>query len=173
MRHLHFLAAAALAAALGVAPVSAQPMARGPHQLNITTCDPQLNPTMGFAPGYYYGRHWYWRDVYGYDYYEWPYRNASPTLNISYTNETNKTMTTIDFGLLGGRGIVAEVRDVGTFSPGVRIDHAFGLDPALFPLSAATVRCVPLFIKYADGTKWVNPHLPARRRRQLYASPQP
>ena len=170
MRYLRFLSAAALAAAFGVTPVSGQPMVRAPHLLNITTCDPQPNPTLGFAPGYYYGRRWLWRDVYGYNYYQWPYRNASPTLNISYVNQTSKTMSQIDFGLLGGRGIVAEVRDVGTFSPGVRIDHAFGLNPALFPLSPATVRCVPLFIKFADGTKWRNPHLPAIRR-QMYGSP--
>jgi hypothetical protein len=54
----------------------------------------------------------------------------------------------------------------------VTIDHAFGLDPALFPLSPATVRCVPLFIKYADGSTWRNPRLPAMRR-QMYATPSP
>lgn len=171
MRRLIFIAAAVLSAALTAAPAPAQPMPSR-HLVRIMKCDPQLNPNLGFAPGYYYGRHWFWHDVYGYNYYEWPYENASPALSISYVNNTDKTMTQIDFGMLGGRGLLAEVRDVGTFSPGVTIDHAFGLDPAIFPVSAAAVRCVPLFIKFADGTTWRNPHLPARRR-QMYATPQP
>lgn len=167
MRYVQLLAAAAFVAALGTAPASAQPMAYAPHPLHIATCEPQLNPSLGYPPGYYYGSRWFWHDVYGYNYYQRPYRQASPALYISYANATNKVMTQIDFGLLGGRGILAEVRDVGTFSPGVTIEHGFGLDRALFPLSAASVRCVPLFIKFADGSHWRNPHLPMMRR-QLY-----
>lgn len=163
--------AVAVLAAIAPRPALAQPQPYV-HPVRIDKCDPQPQPTLGYPAGYYYGRHWFWHDVYGYRYYEWPYATGNPSLSISYVNATEKTMTQIDFGLLGGRGLLAEVRDVGTFSPGVTIDHAFGLDPSILPISSAAVRCVPLFITFADGTHWQNPHLP-RRRRQLYASPQP
>ena len=53
--------------------------------------------------------------------------------------------------------MVAEVRDVGTFSPGAEIKHQFGLSPNVFPLGTSIVECVPLKITFVDGSKWKNP----------------
>ena len=74
-------------------------------------------------------------------------------------------MTDIEFGLVANGRLVAEVRDVGTFSPGAEIKHQFGLNPNVFPLQTALSRCVPLRIIFADGTTWKNGHLPKRHHR--------
>ncbi len=79
-------------------------------------------------------------------------------------------MTEIEFGLVANGRLVAEVRDVGTFSPGAEIKHKFGLNPNVFPLQTSFAKCVPLHIKFADGTKWRNPNLPALQR-SIYAHP--
>ena len=146
------------------------------HPVHVTTCEPRLNRASTYAPpvwtpAYYPPRAWYWNDVYGYRYYQPPYAASStnPMLAIDYTNRTEKTMSQIDFGLIANGNLVAEVRDVGTFSPGVQIRHDFGISRNVFPIRTGLARCVPLRITFADGTKWVNPHLPALRRR-LYGS---
>ena len=62
---------------------------------------------------------------------------------------------------------MAEVRDVGTFSPGAEIKHKFGISTNVFPLQTGLPQCVPLGIQFEDGTKWRNPALPAHNP-QLY-----
>lgn len=140
--------------------------------VHVTNCDPELNPTVRYPPAFYPAYPFYWRDVYGYSYYQPHLASVNPTLNIGYTNVTNKVMSQIEFGLIANGNLVAEVRDVGTFSPAALIQHSFGLSPNVFPLQTGLPRCVPLRIKYADGTAWQNPRLPALRR-SIYASPSP
>jgi hypothetical protein len=103
--------------------------------------------------------------VYGYRYYQPPVRTSNPTLNINYSNATEQTMKSIEFGLVANGNLVAEVKDVGTFSPGVEIKHEFGLSPNVFPLQTSLAKCIPLKITYADGTKWKNPRLPVLKHK--------
>ncbi|MBV8148371.1 MAG: hypothetical protein JO092_04705 [Candidatus Eremiobacteraeota bacterium] len=144
------------------------------HPVTVTNCNPQRNHYMatGYAPAYYpvgY-RYWGWPAVYpGYSYYQYPVQ-GEPTLSIDYSNATNMVMKDIEFGLVAHRNLVAEVRDVGTFSPGAEIKHSFGLSPNVFPLGTSLVECVPLRITFADGSKWKNPHLP-RLNRSIYGKP--
>lgn len=145
------------------------------HPIQINSCNPQRNvSTMtGFAPAYYpvgVGPYWGWYSVYGPRYYQYPVASSSPTLGIDYVNRTSVVMRDIEFGLLANGQLVAEVRDVGTFSPGIEIKHEFGLNRNVFPLRTGLPQCVPLKITFADGTKWRNPHLPALRR-EIYAQP--
>lgn len=171
------LAASALALALAPAfPAAAATMAHPhvaiAHPINVSACNPSRNSYMatGYRPAYYPGgRYWGWPSVYGYSYYQYPVR-GNPTLGIDYHNATNVTMTTIEFGLIARNQLVAEVRDVGTFSPGAEIKHEFGLNPNVFPLGTSMVRCIPLKIQFADGTRWKNPHLPALHR-SIYGRP--
>ena len=118
----------------------------------------------GWVPAYYPPAPYYWPSVYGYRYYQPPVRTQNPTLAIDYSNATDKVMKQIEFGLIAGGRLVAEVKDVGTFSPGAEIKHEFGLSPNVFPLQTSMTRCVPLRITFEDGTKWRNPRLPHRRR---------
>jgi hypothetical protein len=139
-----------------------QPM----HPIKINACNPQLNTNVypGYVAGYYPRiTPWGWVDVYGYRYVQ-PPMSGTAHLGIDYVNVTNKVMSEIEFGLLANRNLVAEVKDVGTFSPNAEIKHEFGISPNVFPLGTGLPRCVPLRITFADGTKWRNPHLPAIQR---------
>ena len=138
-----------------------------PHPIKVNTCNPQRNTYMsgGYAPAYYggVGPYWGWPSVYGLNYYSYPVQ-GNPTLSIDYHNATNVVMKDIEFGLIAHGNMVAEVRDVGTFSPNAEIKHQFGLSSNVFPLSTSIVECVPLKITFVDGSKWKNPHLPALKR---------
>ena len=177
---MHLVAGALLAAmpALAVAQAPAPlhthaPHVMIPHPIRVNNCNPQRNHYMGtgYAPAYYpvgVGPYWGWPAYSGYTYYQYPVE-GSPTLGIDYVNETTVTMKDVEFGLMAHGNLVAEVRDVGTFSPGVEIKHEFGLNRNVFPLGTSMTECVPLRITFADGTKWKNPHLPALNKR-IYGS---
>jgi hypothetical protein len=175
---------AATAAAL-VAGAAVACMAQGPAPMTqgttvrpasslvkVSLCDPQKSVAapayVGFSSGYYPFAPYLWTDPYGFQYQQVPAAPASATLSIDYTNITGAVMTTIDFGLVARGRLVAEIRDVGKFSPNAEIKHQFGLSRNVFPLRTALAQCVPLHIVYADGTSWVNPHLP-KSRHEIYA----
>ena len=82
--------------------------------------------------GGFYRGYWGYPSVYGPTYYQAPVEH-DPTLGIDYTNVTNVVMKQIEFGLIVKGVLVAEVKDVGTFSPGAEIKHKFGLNPNVFP----------------------------------------
>lgn len=143
------------------------------HPINVNRCHPQRNVTTGYAPAYYpygAGPYWGWPSVYGPMYYQYPVA-GHPTLAIDYVNVTSEVMKDIEFGLVVHGNLVAEVRDVGTFSPGAEIRHEFGISPNVFPIQTSFAECVPLHITFADGSKWKSPHLPALRR-SIYGKPQ-
>ena len=99
-----------------------------------------------------------WQDVYG-NYVTQP--GVSPELSINYKNiNQTKTAKSIEFGLVARGVLVAEVRDVGKFSPNITIKHTFGLSPNVFPLGTGLPLCVPLHVVFEDGSSWKNPHLP-------------
>lgn len=141
--------------------------------LKVSNCNPERKGTMvtsGYTAGYYpvgIGPYWGWPSVYGPTYYQRQYVSANPTLAIEYANNTDIVMKQIEFGLVVRGELLAEVKDVGTFSPGAEIKHEFGVNNNVFPLPHGIPECIPLKITFADGTTWHNPHLPALRR-QLY-----
>jgi len=166
------VAGAQPAAAPPAAPAEEAPPARA--LISVTACNRALNLSqmgggyVGFAPGPWGGA--YFGDVYGARFYQPPITTTNPQLAIDYTNVSTKTMTTIEFGLLANRILVAEVRDVGKFSPHAEIKHRFGLSPNVFPLRTGLPQCVPLRITFADGTKWRNPALP-HENDKIYTHP--
>jgi hypothetical protein len=158
-----------------VAVSATQPYRTMPNPIKVQTCSPSQNSAVvgGFAPAFYpvgMGAYWGWPSVYGPSYYSYPYATSNPSLAIDYHNNTQVTMSDIEFGLIARGDLVAEVRDKGTFSPGAEIKHEFGLSPNVFPLHTGIVQCVPLKITFADGTKWKNPNLPAMKR-AIYQHP--
>ena len=143
------------------APVAAA--ARGP--IAVQACDPSRGGSPpGYIRAYYPAGPFWWQDVYGYRYYQPAMTAPNPTLSISYMNVWPKTASTVEFGLVAHGNLVAEVRDVGTFSQNAPIKHQFGLNPNVFPLGTAFTRCVPLRVTFADGSRWRNANLPALRR---------
>ncbi len=167
------LLVAALLSAGSVAPAYAQPVPA--HPVKVSACNPRANTYAygpGWVPGYYPAGPYFWYDPWGYRYAQPAYVQSNPTLGIDYVNQTQKVMKQIEFGLIANHHLVAEVKDVGTFSPGAEIKHEFGLSPNVFPLQTGLPHCVPLRITFADGTKWRNPRLPSARR-QTFESTSP
>lgn len=161
-RHFLPLAAAAFASLL---LFGATPSTHGSHLIKVSNCEPKLNlKQSGRYSRYYVPVVWRgaWVDPYGRRYYEPPVSTTNPELGIHYTNISDKPMRSIEFGLVAKGNLVAEVRDVGTFSPGAEIKHRFGISENVFPIGTGLPQCVPLRIAFADGTTWTNPSLPSR-----------
>lgn len=163
--------AAAPAVAQTAAPVTMIAMPPASNLINVGLCDVQkpsrLPAYNAYSPAFYPFSPYSWTDPYGYQFYQPAMLPTSGTLSIDYTNVTSNVMKTIDFGLVARGRLVAEVRDVGTFSPKAEIKHQFGLNPNVFPLRTALFKCLPLHIVYADGTTWKNPQMP-RARKEIY-----
>ena len=163
------------------APAVAQ---QQPHQLftkklfTINRCDAKANVSTtggyygGYYPGYYPAGPYYWRDPYAMGYYQPPTTTAYPEMYVDFINITHKTMTGIVWGLVANGHLVAEAKDVGTFSPGVEIKKKYGISINAFPLQTGLPQCVALGVKWADGTRTMNPNLPDRVK-NMYASPPP
>ena len=160
---------------LGSAPSATHPVPKASQLLKVTQCRAALNVTQtsgwhGYAPGYYGRYGGYWGDPWGARYYEPGITTTNPEMAIDYTNITQRAMKEIQFGLIANGNLVAEARDVGTFSPGVEIKHKFGIPASTFPINTGLPQCVPLVIVFEDGTKWRNPALPPKNE-QIYTNP--
>ena len=152
-------------------PASAQPAPGNPPQaaavqhapgpIKVSECKPSPgNAPVGFAPAFYPVGVYRYRDVYGYPYTQ-PNLGNNPTLAIHYMNVGQHVVSKVEFGLVARGTLVAEVRDVGTFSPGAEIKHSFGLNQNVFPLGTGLPICLPLRVTFQDGTQWHSRHLPA------------
>lgn len=80
-------------------------------------------------------------------------------LMIAFKNDASRPLSSIDFGVVRGGKVIAVVRDAGSFSNSTVIMHAFHLPPVME--SKESVTCVPLAAKYADGSSWMTPEMPA------------
>ncbi|HEX5274143.1 MAG TPA: hypothetical protein VFW34_02605 [Candidatus Rubrimentiphilum sp.] len=80
-----------------------------------------------------------------------------PALAVDYINQTTSVIRSIEFGLMARGRLIAEVRDVGMFSPATEISHDFRL-PNLWIASGLT--CVPLSVTFSNGTIWNSPGHP-------------
>ena len=177
---MRFIVVAALVLLTQTAPAVAQQ----PHQLftkklfTINRCDAKKNVTTSgphyadYSPGYYPGGAYYWSDPYGTGFYQPPTTSSHPQMYVDFINITHKTMKGIMWGLVAGGRLVAEAKDVGSFSPGVEIKKEYGISENVFPLQTTKLQCVALGVKWADGTRDINPNLPERIKK-MYASPPP
>ncbi|HEV8020083.1 MAG TPA: hypothetical protein VGP41_02395 [Candidatus Lustribacter sp.] len=74
---------------------------------------------------------------------------------IAYTNASSQPATEVVFAVTTPDGNMVDMYDdVGTFSPGVTIDHTF---PALEAADASQVSVAQ--VTFADGSVWLNPGL--------------
>ena len=114
--------------------------------VSVTNCQPHRHE-VGFI-----GHPWI--DPYGRFHGPQNFPQDEGFLAITYTNQKSVVATEIEFGLVARGWLVAVVKDVGKFSPGVTIDHEFSLDPEVFPLQTSLPLCTVLHVKYADGSEW-------------------
>ncbi len=80
---------------------------------------------------------------------------------VDFVNASNAPIDTVEFGLVADGKLLAVVRDQGSFAPNARIMHAYGIADSAVPPAGSTAECVPLRVRYADGTTWMNPTMPA------------
>jgi hypothetical protein len=77
------------------------------------------------------------------------------SLRIAFTNSNNSPATEVVFALLNHGSVEMRLDDVGSFAPGVTINHAF-------PNQNSSIQNVAIAqAKFADGTVWNNPAVPA------------
>jgi hypothetical protein len=127
-----------------------QPQTEGSRIL-VTECSPHEHTAAEAHP---------WIDPYGNPHYtaaNFPAWDAF--LTIGYENRAASAATEVDFGLALRGSLVAVAKDVGTFSPGVAIEHEFVVSREIFPLDGMPY-CAVLRVRYADGTVWQNPFPP-------------
>ena len=82
------------------------------------------------------------------------------SLTVQFVDHRPVAATEVSFGLLARGVMVARVKDVGTFSPGVQVRHSYTISNQVFPLGTSFARCVPLRAKFSDGVLWQNPSRP-------------
>lgn len=80
---------------------------------------------------------------------------------VDFVNASGASINTVEFGLVADGKLLAVVRDQGSFAPNVHIMHAYGIADSAVPPAGSTTECVPLRVRYADGTTWMNPTMPA------------
>jgi hypothetical protein len=90
--------------------------------------------------------------------YGWRYPDSGPApttsgLRIVFANQTNTPATQVGFRV-SYRGDHEFVHDVGTFSPGVAIDHSYSVFVDYAYLGSRPNACVPVFAQFSDGSTW-------------------
>jgi hypothetical protein len=101
-----------------------------------------------------------WIDPYGHQHSSGVFPSDEGFLGIDYQNGAKTPAAEIDFGLVARDSLVATAKDIGTFSPGIPIDHEFIISREVFPLGTAFPYCAVLRVKYRDGSEWRNPNPP-------------
>ncbi len=90
--------------------------------------------------------------------YGWRYPGISrpPStsgLRVAFVNRTNTPATEVGF-YVAYRGATEYVRDIGTFSPGVTIDHTYSEFVDYAFLGSRPNSCRAVFARFADGSVW-------------------
>lgn len=79
---------------------------------------------------------------------------------VQYTNHGPAVADRVEFQV-GYRGDVQDIVDVGTFSPGVSIDHQFANFSGLAYLGNRPNHCRVIAVRYTGGATWRRQgHLP-------------
>jgi hypothetical protein len=86
-----------------------------------------------------------------------PIASTSSGMRIAFVNDANQVATLVTFAV-NDNGNQFVIRDVGTFSPGVSIDHTYsngrGQSYLLPSFITPHVRCRVQSVKFADGSVW-------------------
>jgi hypothetical protein len=89
-----------------------------------------------------------------------PLSHMANGTNIVYVILGHKTAASITFAV-GYRNAsmhyLRRVSDVGSFAPGVTINHTLSLYNDVTYAGSATSSCVPVEVKWAGGTLWIAP----------------
>lgn len=79
-------------------------------------------------------------------------------VEIAYVNTAKVAATEVTFAIVHGPGPAHyHVADKGYFAPGVTIDHMLMAPQLGFWHGSDPHGCVPIHVRYADGTLWTGP----------------
>jgi hypothetical protein len=140
----------------------------GTAPVTLKHCEVASGQTMitggRFVPGFFPRTGDYvWRDPFGRMYRQrrTPARitTTDPALLVDYVNTSPDPLEVVVIGLVTNGNLIAEVRDVGSFTQGAVISRSFGLNPVILPLTGMP-QCVPLQATFKNGTVWTHPQLP-------------
>jgi hypothetical protein len=148
---MKYVAIAALLLAL-CPPALAQERQTPGSRIQVEVCHPHRHTAAEAHP---------WIDPFGVWHYgrvDFPWWDGF--LQVTYRNQAGVAASEVDFGLVARGSLVAVAKDVGTFSPGVRIDHEFVISREVFPLGTEFPYCAVLRVRYSDGSVWTNPNPP-------------
>ena len=159
-RAFFFLAAAVAAVCL----ITPRAFATSANPIKVGRCDLEVKGGraggyssttgfVGYTSGYTPGAPYWFNDPMGHAYYQ-PGTSGSSNLFIDFTNVTGKEMKVIEWGAEVRGVLVAEARDVGSFSPNAEIKRKYGVNPNIVPKEGVKLSCVPTKIEFADGTTW-------------------
>lgn len=84
-------------------------------------------------------------------------------VDMWFTNTASQAATEVDLGMVQQRLLVYELRNKGTFTPGVLIQRGYGSVGGKGNAVGDDVMhtgCIVLAVRYADGTSWKNPSIP-------------
>jgi hypothetical protein len=85
-------------------------------------------------------------------------QNGPGFISLAFANTSNMTANEVVFELNAGNA-ARQIRDIGSFAPGVTIRHAF------YDLSASPDQQIKVIkVQYADGSTWSNADMPHSRR---------
>jgi hypothetical protein len=133
--------AAALGIVLTAAPLAAHAQAPSASPIAITNCSVlryQRDPGR---------RYWY---PWGFPPNQSLYTDG---VDITYVNNTPKVASRVAF-VVNYRGDIQHIVDVGTFSPGVSIDHTFGQFTGDAFLGTRPNTCRVAAVRFSDGSVW-------------------
>jgi hypothetical protein len=83
--------------------------------------------------------------------------NRPDAVDISFTNSNRAPATDIVFALESNGAVIDQFNDVGSFAPGVRVNHRFASDA----LTMGNAQLAVAKVTFADGTVWSDPTLAA------------
>jgi hypothetical protein len=120
-------------------PPPVAPPADGASPITINTCGPMVDKNSGTS-------------IAGIN-----VASTSSGMHIQFTNESNRTADLVNFAV-NSNGTQFVIRDVGTFSPGVSIDHKYRngsgqsfVLPAFIP---PNIKCSVSSVRFTDGSLW-------------------
>jgi hypothetical protein len=136
--------------ALTIVTIAFSSSAQTPSPITINSCGPILRQQQTFVwqspPPSFMGV---------------PISSTSSGMGITFVNESNRVATLVNFDV-NDNGNRFVIRDVGTFSPGVTIDHQYkngsGQSYILPAFITPHVQCRVASVTFADGSIWRHGH---------------
>ena len=93
------------------------------------------------------------------------------TLDVTFVNDSPKPVRKVRFAVTTASGVLTMVDDVGQYAPGEIVRHRLRTKLKFLYIYGNT-RCVPVSVRFQDGTTWKNPSVPSKMEQALPQTPR-